>query len=90
MHSPVHVSLCTANAAPYRPAGQRAVHPAVVSPAVLPYVPGGHNVHNADPRKEYDPAGHRTAVELVDPAGQEYPAEQLPLHAAEDTAPTAP
>ena len=38
----------------------------------------------------YCPAGHTTAVALVDPGGHAYPAAQPPLHAADGRAPVDP
>jgi hypothetical protein len=43
-------------------------------PAVAPYRPAGHGVQVPAPLKLYWPAGHKTAVALVLPAGQAYPA----------------
>ncbi len=69
------------------PAAQSPVHVGRATPEVLPNDPPGHGVHPAAPGPLYWPAGHSTAVALVDPAGQAYPAVQLPLHT--DVAPAA-
>jgi hypothetical protein len=45
-----------------------------VPAAALLYRPAGHRVHAAADEAENCPGPHGTAVELVDPAGQEYPA----------------
>ena len=44
---------------------------ALVRPLLLPYCPIAHGEHTADPGAAYRPAGHSTAVLLVDPAGHE-------------------
>ncbi len=48
------------------------VHAAVddARPGVVPNVPDGHPMHSAYPEGLYCPAGHMTAVLVVDPAGQ--------------------
>ncbi len=51
---------------------------AVVRPATAPYAPPGQGLHTPATAREYVPAGHMDVVELVDPAGQAYPAVQLP------------
>lgn len=38
-------------------------------PALAPYKPGAHAVHDPAPGRLYRPAGHVTEVELVDPGG---------------------
>lgn len=65
-------------------------HNALVRPGVDPKVPAGHKTHVPAPAREYDPAGHCTAVALVEPAGHAYPAEQFPEHAALVRPETAP
>lgn len=52
-------------------------------PELCEYVPALQVVHDPARGKLYVPAGHSTEVELVDPEGQAYPAEQFPLHPAE-------
>ncbi len=66
------------------PAVQGPLHAAVLTPTVdtLNHLPAGQSVHTAAPARLYLPARHTDAVALVDPAGQEYPAVQGPLHAA--------
>jgi hypothetical protein len=67
------------------PAGQAypALHPPeqddVATPDVEPYRPALQLIQDPAPASAYVPAGHRDAVGVVDPAGQAYPAEQLPL-----------
>ena len=43
-------------------------------------MPAGQGLHVAAPGKLYVPAAQITAVLEVDPGGQQYPAEQLPVH----------
>jgi hypothetical protein len=62
------LALVSPVALPYRPAAHCPLHVATLRPAVAPYVPGGQSVHDADPGREYLPAGHRAAVADVDPA----------------------
>ena len=50
----------------------------------LPYRPTGQNTHDDAPDKLYRPAAHDDAVGDDEPAGQMYPALQLPLHDADD------
>jgi hypothetical protein len=57
---------------------------------VLPYVPPGHAVQAVEPAKEYCPGAQRTAIGSTQPALQMDPAGQMPLHAAEGKASTAP
>ena len=64
------------------PAVQLPLHAAVVTPDTFPNRPAGHSVHTDAPDSEYCPSGHTIAVALTLPAGQAYPALQLPLHAA--------
>jgi hypothetical protein len=65
------------------------VHALVFNATVAPYRPAGHSVHVPAPPKLYVPTPHTLAVAFVLPAGQEYPAVQLPLQAAV-AAPAAP
>ncbi len=62
------------------PAAQGPLHAAVLRPTAetLNQVPAGQSVQATAPARLYLPAGHTDAVELVDPAGQKYPAEQAP------------
>ena len=59
-----------------------------------PYWPTVQLTHTAAPDREYRPTGHTSAVDVVDPAGQKYPAGQDPLHVAlvssEPTVPNVP
>ncbi len=66
------------------PAVQVPLHAAVLKPTAdtLNQVPAGQSVHDPALATLYLPAGHTDAVALVEPAGQEYPAVQVPLHAA--------
>jgi hypothetical protein len=66
------------------------LHAAVVRPAVDPYKPAAHWAHDPDPATLNDPAGHSCDVGLVLPAGQAYPALQLPVHVGAVRPPTAP
>jgi hypothetical protein len=72
------------------PAVQLPLHAADGRPAVAPYVPAGHALHAPAPPTLYRPAAHISAVALVDPAGQAYPALQLPLQPALAIPLTAP
>jgi hypothetical protein len=72
------------------PAVQLPLHAADGRPAVAPYVPAGHALHNPAPLKLYWPTTHITAVAFVDPATQACPALQLPLHPALDRPAVAP
>ncbi len=63
------------------PAVQSPLQLAVPSPGAAPYRPAAQAVHTVDPAKLYVPAGHTSAVALVDPAGQTKPALQGPEHA---------
>lgn len=71
------------------PAGQKypAVHgplqDELLSPLALPKRPLGHALHTPAPPELNVPAAHSTAVELVLPAGQAYPALQLPPQSEE-------
>jgi hypothetical protein len=87
---PVHDAEVRPGAPPYKPAGHSPLQLAVERPVELPYVPKGQLVHAPAPPTEYVPRGQSTAVELVDPAGQLKPAEQLPLQATEPRAGVAP
>ena len=78
----MHVTAVKPVVLPNRPATHEPVHVAVVSPAALPYLPAGHAVHVDDAAREYLPTGHTVAFALVEPAGQAYPAVQLPLQLA--------
>ena len=52
-------------------------------------MPAGHGTHDPDPTVEYWPGPHKTAVALLLPSGQAYPAEHDPVHEL-DTAPGTP
>ena len=97
--------FCNPLVAPYRPAGQStgaadpatqkhprgqlAVHGAGL--AKLPSkVPAAHKSQTAAPDRLNRPAGHIDAVGVKDPGGHEYPAAQLPKHAAVTKPTTAP
>ena len=69
----------------------RAVQSDNFIPEVDPKRPAGHGEHVALPVQPqahcqplslpvYHPAGHREAVELVEPGAQAKPAEQAPVH----------
>ncbi len=66
-------------AAQANPGAQVPEHAADVRPADDPNTPAGHIRHSLAPASEYCPAGHCTAVALVDPAGQACPALHPPL-----------
>jgi hypothetical protein len=72
------------------PAVQLPLHAALDISFTPPYVPAGHALHEPAPPTLYCPAAHIAAVPLVDPAGQAYPALQLPLHPALDRPAVAP
>ena len=74
----------------YCPAAHCPPQAAVEDPAAAPYVPAGQGEHDPAPATLYCPAGHMDAVALVLPAGQAYPAVQLPLHADDVNPPVAP
>jgi hypothetical protein len=76
---PVHAADGRPTVAPYVPAGQGAVHVAVLSAVVPPYRPALQLVHTPDLLTLYLPTGHGDAVGDVDPDTQKYPAVQLPL-----------
>ncbi len=80
VHAPVHVAAVSAVLEPYSPAGHSPLQAGVVRAAEAPKVPSGQSAHTPAPLSLYLPGGHCTAVALVDPAGHEYPAVQLPLH----------
>ena len=58
------------------------LHADVVKPVVFPNLPAAHAMHDPEPVVLYCPVAHIAAVELVDPAGQAYPAVQGPVQAA--------
>ncbi len=62
------------------PAAHGPVHAGEVRPTLFPYTPAGHSEHTPEPATLYRPMGRCCAVGVVDPAGQAYPAVQLPLH----------
>ena len=64
------------------------MHDAVGMAAAAPYRPAAQVLHSDALDSEYWPTGHCTAVALVEPAGQEYPAAHGPLH-NDDTSPEA-
>ncbi len=85
----MHAAVGSPVVLPYRPTGQ-GLHDA--TPPLL-YVPTGHSVHAPAPTRLYCPAAQIAAVAMVDPAGQAYPSEHGPLHAAvvrPDTDPNVP
>lgn len=55
------------------------LHPAVVSPALLPYRPAGQGVQAPAPPTLNVPGAHMDAVALVDPAGHAYPGAHGPV-----------
>jgi hypothetical protein len=72
------------------PAVQFPEHPADANPVTLPYSPALQLVQLPAPVRLYWPAGHVTAVALVDPAGHVYPAAQFPEHPADANPVTLP
>ena len=48
----------------------------------MPYKPAAHSVQDDDPTALHLPAPHTACVADVEPAGQEYPAVQLPVQSA--------
>jgi hypothetical protein len=72
------------------PAVQAPVQVATAMGAVAPNHPAGQSMHNDAPARLYRPRAHRVAVGDTDPAGQEYPAVQLPEQAAVVSPATAP
>ena len=89
MHTPLQLEFVSPGNAPYSPAGHGAVHALVFNATVAPYRPAGQDEHVPAPPKLYVPTPQTLAVAFVLPAGQEYPAVQLPLQAALAT-PAAP
>jgi hypothetical protein len=81
-HCPLHAALVSPAVAPYVPEGHCPLHWALDNPAVAPYRPATQSVHDPAPTREYWPTPHCSAVALVDPAAQAYPAVQLPVQAA--------
>ena len=79
---PEHDGVHRPDTAPNVPPGHRPVQADIASPVLAPYVPALQFVHVPAPAKLYLPTGHMTAVELVLPDGQAYPAVQLPEQAA--------
>ena len=61
-----------------------------VTPGTEPYRPALQGVHTPAPLVLYVPAGHGTAVELLEPAGQTKPAAQGPSHWSEIAPALAP
>jgi hypothetical protein len=82
VHIPLQADEIRPDVAPNVPAGHRPEHAAVISPEALPYRPAPQAVHDAALPRLNVPGAHGTAVALVDPAGQAYPALQRPLHPA--------
>jgi hypothetical protein len=72
------------------PAVQLPLHSTPPTPGVEAYRPAAHVAQLTAPARLYRPAGHASAVALVDPAGQVYPAVHAPLHSAVPTAAVAP
>ncbi len=70
------------------PAGQGAVHAAVVRPLALPNRPTPQSVHTPALPTLYFPAGQMAAVALVEPAGQAYPGAQGPVQEGDVAAAT--
>ena len=81
-HVPLHVGEDRPGVLPKVPGGHGAEQVDEVKPCVAPYRPIAQGVQIPAPGREYLPAGHRDAVETVDPATHAYPAVQLPLHVA--------
>jgi hypothetical protein len=65
------------------PGGHWPLHEGVASALELPYTPAGQLVQDVAPPVLYVGGRHMTAVPLVDPAGQVYPAVHGPPQAAE-------
>ncbi len=82
-HDPLHEEAVRPEEEPYRPAEQGPEHNEVDRPGELPKRPAGQRLHNPEPAREYFPTGHTATVELVDPAGQAYPAAHGPVQAGE-------
>jgi hypothetical protein len=74
------------------PAAQRPLHVEVFSPVTeaLNQVPAGHAEHATAAERLYWPAGHSTAVAMVDPTAQAKPATQAPLHTGDVSPGTSP
>jgi hypothetical protein len=53
---------------------------AATAPEDVPYTPAGQSVQEPASARLYWPGPHRTDVLFVEPAGQEYPALQGPVH----------
>ncbi len=88
-HAPLH-NADTCPAHPNLPASHCPLHELFESPTVAPNKPGAQVVQLAAPAVLYRPAGHKRAVALVEPTGQEYPAAQGPLHAGDGSPATSP
>ena len=89
-HSPLQLGAVRPVDEPYAPPGHKPLQLAFVSPALDPYRPAAQGVHVAALPTEYWPAGHSTAVALVEPAGHAYPAAHGPLHVGTDIPLAAP
>ncbi len=87
---PLHADEFMPGTEPKVPPGHRDVHAGEVRPGASPYDPAGQALQDAAPAREYCPRGHSWDVELVEAAGQAYPAVQLPLQAADPRAVALP
>jgi hypothetical protein len=72
------------------PAVHCPLHDDVGRPWADPKEPAGHWMHDAAPARAYVPAAQMEAVALEEPAGQEYPALQLPEQAEDVMAAVEP
>jgi hypothetical protein len=73
----------------YDPGRQGRLH-GVGRVAVVQYVPAVHSVQLGAPARLYFPEGHTSAVGVVDPATQKYPAAHGPLHTDDVSLATKP
>ena len=74
----------------YTPGLHSPLHSAVGIAGAAPYCPARQTAHTADPARLYRPAGHVVAVLEFEPAGQVYPAVQLPLQLGDGIAVVLP
>lgn len=81
LHAPLHWLLVCATALPYRPAAHSPEQAAEGSAVLLPKVPVGQSIQDAEPATLYLPMGHVDAWAVVDPAAHAYPAWQSPEQA---------
>jgi hypothetical protein len=87
---PEQAGLVSPEAAPKVPAGQGPLQAGELVPGTAPYRPALQLLQAIAPARLYVPAGHWTAVGLVDPGGHANPATHSPLHVAEDDPDAAP